>query len=195
MMILGLTGSIGMGKSTTTAMFAAKGVACYDADAAVHKLYAGDAVPLIEEEFPGVCENGSVNRGKLGERVLGDPEAMKRLEKIIHPLVRAEEIGFLEGARRNNFPVALLDIPLLFETGAEKRVDASIVITAAPEIQKKRVMARPGMTEERFQALLAKQMPDAEKCLRAHFQINTGLGLEAAERSVCAILRAIAGIK
>lgn len=193
MIKLGLTGSIGMGKSTTTQMFAARGIPCHDADAMVHHLYAGRAAPLIEAAFPGTVVDGKVDRTLLSPMVLGKPEAMKRLEAIIHPLVREEEIAFLEKARKAGSRAVVLDIPLLFETGGDRRVDASIVVTADADVQRERVLARPGMTADRFDAILSKQMPDAEKRRRAHFMIDTGLGLESAGRSVAAILRAVAG--
>jgi dephospho-CoA kinase len=194
MVILGLTGSIGMGKSTTAAMFRDLGVPVHDSDAAVHRLYSGAAAPLIEAAFPGVVEGGTVNRALLGQRVLGDGEAMQRLEAIVHPLVRGEEQAFLKTAAANRAPVAVVDIPLLFETRGENRVDAIAVVTASPEIQRKRVLARAGMTEERFRQILARQMPDAEKRRRAHFVVDTGQGLDHARHQVCDILRALAGM-
>jgi dephospho-CoA kinase len=192
--ILGLTGSIGMGKSTTAAMFRDLGVPVHDSDAAVHRLYSGAAAPLIEAAFPGVVEGGTVNRALLGQRVLGDGEAMQHLEAIVHPLVRGEEQAFLKTAAANRAPVAVVDIPLLFETKGENRVDAIAVVTASPEIQRKRVLARPGMTEERFRQILARQMPDAEKRRRAHFVVDTGQGLDHARYQVRDILRALAGM-
>jgi dephospho-CoA kinase len=193
MLRLGLTGSIGMGKSTTAAMFRAEGVPVHDADAAVHRLYAGKAAPLVEAAFPGVVKDGRVDRALLGQRVLGDSAAMKRLEVIVHPLVReAEEVFLREAAGRSS--VAVLDIPLLFETGGEARADAIVVVTADPETQRRRVLARPGMSEERFQQILARQMPDAEKRRRAHFLVDSGRGLESARRQVRDILRATAGM-
>ncbi|MEP0235501.1 dephospho-CoA kinase [Roseibium sp.] len=193
MIRIGLTGSIGMGKSTTAQLFAEAGVPGHDADAAVHALYAGHAAVLIEAEFPGTVIEGRVDRSLLSPLVLGKPEAMKRLEAIIHPLVWEEEQRFLEKARSEGRRVVLLDIPLLFETGGNGRVDASVVVTADASIQRERVLARPGMAVERFEAILAKQMPDAEKRRRAHFLIDTGLGMDAARRSVQAVLRALAG--
>lgn len=191
MIKLGLTGSIGMGKSTTANMFAACGIPVHDADAVVHRLYAGRAAPLIEEAFPGTVIDGVVDRTRLSALVLGRPKAMKRLETIVHPLVQHEENIFLEMARASRHRMVLLDIPLLFETGGDKRVDASIVVTADSEIQSKRVLARPGMTKERFEAILSRQIPDVEKQRRAHFLIDTGLDLESAERSVLAVIRAL----
>jgi len=184
MIVLGLTGSIGMGKSTTAKMFADEGVPVHDADATVHALYAGRAAPLIEEAFPGTVIDGVVDRTELGKQVVGNPGAMKRLEAIVHPLVREEEIAFLKKARAENRPLVVLDIPLLFETGGDKRVDRVVVVTAPSEVQRERVMGRPGMTEGRFEALLAKQTPDAEKRRRADFLIDTSLGMEAARAKV-----------
>jgi dephospho-CoA kinase len=169
-------------------------VPVHDSDAAVHRLYSGAAAPLIEAAFPGVVEGGTVNRALLGQRVLGDGEAMQRLEAIVHPLVRGEEQAFLKTAAANRAPVAVVDIPLLFETRGENRVDAIAVITASPEIQRKRVLARAGMTEERFRQILARQMPDAEKRRRAHFVVDTGQGLDHARHQVRDILRALAGM-
>jgi dephospho-CoA kinase len=193
MFILGLTGSIGMGKSTTADFFRKHGAPVHDADAAVHKLYAGPAASLVEAAFPGVAAKGSVDRALLGSRVIGNAEEMRRLEAIVHPLVRAEERSFLERAERARAPVVVLDIPLLFETGGDARVDAVVVVSASPDVQRARVMARPGMTEEKYAAILEKQLPDAEKRRRAHFIVDSGRGLLAAERQVSDILRALAG--
>ena len=192
MFILGLTGSIGMGKSTTAAFFAAEGVPVHDADAAVHRLYEGEAVAPIEAAFPGTTANGKVDRAKLAARVLGDEAARKRLEAIVHPLVRASETRFLAAARIRGAPVVVLDIPLLYETGGEKRVDAVVVVSAPPEVQRARVLARPGMTPERFEQLLAAQVPDAEKRRRADFVVDTGDGFDAARARVRDILARIA---
>ena len=191
--ILGLTGSIGMGKSTTAAMFRRHGVPVHDADAAVHQLYRGEAADLIEAVFPGTTGEGGVDRQKLGAAVLGKPEAMHRLEAIVHPLVRREEERFLASCRQAGAPLAVLDIPLLFETGGDGRCDAVLVVTADADIQKARVMARPGMTEERFAMIHVKQTPDAEKRRRAHFLVDTGRGFAAAEAQVASIVRALAG--
>ncbi|KQQ89605.1 dephospho-CoA kinase [Aureimonas sp. Leaf324] len=184
MKVLGLTGSIGMGKSTTAEMFEALGVPVHSADAAVHRLYAGRAAPLVEARFPGTVRDGVVDRAALGARVLGDAEALAALEAIVHPLVREEERAFLEAAREAGAPLAVLDIPLLFETGGEGRVDAVLVVTAPPDVQRARVLARPGMTAERFEKILTSQMPDAEKRRRADFVIDTGEGLEPARAAV-----------
>jgi dephospho-CoA kinase len=188
--VIGLTGSIGMGKSTTLRFFAEAGVPVHDADAAVHRLYAGDAAAIIEAEFPGVSGARGIDRDKLAKRVLGDPEALRRLEGIIHPLVRREEAQFLDEAERSGAPITVLDIPLLFETGADRRVDAVVVVTAPAEVQRVRAFGRAGMTEEKFQALLATQMPDAEKRRRADFVVDTSKGFDFAREQVHAILRA-----
>jgi dephospho-CoA kinase len=188
--VIGLTGSIGMGKSTTARFFAQAGVPVHDADSAVHRLYAGDAAPIIEAEFPGVSNAEGIDRAKLAKRVLDDPEALRRLEGIIHPLVRREEVQFLDEAERAGAPIAVLDIPLLFETGADRRVDAVVVVTAPAEMQRARALGRIGMTEDKFQALLAKQMPDAEKRRRADFVVDTSKGFDFAREQVHAILRA-----
>ncbi|QFT66296.1 Dephospho-CoA kinase [Labrenzia sp. THAF35] len=192
MIRIGLTGSIGMGKSTTAKMFAAEGVPVHDADATVHALYSGRAAPLIEAAFPGTVSDGKVDRTLLSPHVLGKPEAMKKLEAIVHPLVREEEQLFLKRARADHRRIVMLDIPLLFETGGEARVYVVVVVTADAQVQRDRVLARPGMSEDRFEAILAKQMPDAEKRRRAHFLVDTGRGMEAAKRQVRAILKALA---
>ena len=191
MRILGLTGSIGMGKTTTAAMFRTRGVPVHDADATVHRLYAGDAVPLIEAAFPGATQGGVVDRARLAAAIVAEAGALERLEAIVHPLVRREEDRFLTRARAEGRTLAVLDIPLLFETGARGRVDAVLVVTASPDVQRRRVLARPGMTEEKLAALLARQMPDAEKRQRAHFLVDTGHGLEPARRQVEAVLRTL----
>lgn len=190
MVIVGLTGSIGMGKSTTTAMFKEAGIPVYDADAAVHALYApgGAAVAPIEAAFPGVVKDGAVDRGELGARVLGDPAALKTLESIVHPLVGMNRIGFFEDAKAANADIVVLDIPLLFETGGQKNVDAVVVVSAPAELQRERVLARPGMSVEKFEAILAKQTPDAEKRERADFVVDTSRGLDAARDQVNAII-------
>lgn len=193
MWVLGLTGSIGMGKSATARMFRALGVPVHDADAAVHALYRGAAVGPVEAEFPGVARDGAIDRAALGARVLGDAEAMKRLEAIVHPLVRAAETEFLSQARSSGARLVVLDIPLLFETGGDGRVDAVAVVSAPKAVQRERVLAREGMTDEKFATILAKQMPDEEKRRRAHFVIATGRGFAAAEHQVEGIVRALSG--
>ncbi len=188
MIVLGLTGSIGMGKSTTAAMFAGRGVPVNDADAVVHDLYRGRAVPLVAEAFPDAIVDGVVDRGRLAQAVLGDPQALKRLEAIVHPLVREAERAFVAEHRAAGTPLVVLDIPLLFEVGGEDRVDRIAVVTAPFEVQRERVLARPGMTEEKFSAILAKQLPDAEKRARADFVIDTGLGMNCAQAAVDRII-------
>ena len=188
MFILGLTGSVGMGKSATAKMFADEGVPVHDADAAVHALYEGEAVPLIEAAFPGTTASGKVDRGKLGERVLGHPEEIKRLERIVHPLVARVRDDFLAKAERGGAKIALLDIPLLYETGGETRCDAVVVVSAPAEVQRERVLARPGMTDAKLAAILAKQMPDADKRARADFVVDTSRGFDAAREQVRDIL-------
>jgi dephospho-CoA kinase len=192
MRIIGLTGSIGMGKTTTAAMFAAFGVPVHDADAAVHRLYRGAAAGPIETAFPGAVEGGVVDRGRLAERVIGNIEALARLEAIVHPLVRESEQLFLARMKEETRRLVVLDIPLLFETKATGRVDTIVVVTADQAVQRQRVLARTGMTEERFAALLARQVPDADKCRAAHFLVNSGAGMNAARRAVAAILGALA---
>ena len=194
MFILGLTGSIGMGKTTTARLFAEEGVPVHDADAAVHKLYEGEAVPLIEAAFPGTTEAGRVDREKLGRRVVGDAAALKRLEAIVHPLVRQAEERFLAEAKARGAKVVVLDLPLLFETGGDTRVDATVVVTAPADVQRARVLERPGMSAEKLDALLAKQMPDAEKRRRADFVVDSGQGIEHARAQVRQILTRIANM-
>jgi len=178
MIILGLTGSIGMGKSTTAKLFAEAGVPVYDADAAVHMLYEGEAVPAIEAAFPGTTVDGKVDRNKLSARVVHDPAAIKRLEQIVHPMLGASRQKFLDDAERSGAPVAVVDVPLLFETGGEKRVDAVVVVTTTPEIQRQRILARDNMTSEKLDAILARQLPDAEKRRRADFVVDTSDGTD-----------------
>ncbi|MCB1456359.1 MAG: dephospho-CoA kinase [Nitratireductor sp.] len=191
MTILGLTGSIGMGKSTTAQMFRDLGIPVHDADATVHALYSGRAGPLIEARFPGTLKAGTVDRVELGRQALGDAQAMKDLEAIIHPLIREEEQAFLDEARKNGAELVVLDNPLLFETGSADRTDRILVVTASPEEQERRVMARPGMTGQKFRQMLARQMPDAEKRARADFVIDTGQGMDAARRAVVDLVKRI----
>ena len=190
MIILGLTGSIGMGKSTTGRMFADEGALLWDADAAVHRLYGhgGAAVEPLGAAFPGVVVDGAVDRTRLAERLGRDEAAFKRLEAIVHPLVAQDRAEDLAAARAEGVRLAVLDIPLLFETGGEAFVDAVVVVTADPEVQAARVLARPGMTQERFEAILARQTPDAEKRRRADFLVDTGQGLDAAREQVAQIV-------
>lgn len=188
MFVLGLTGSIGMGKSTTARLFAEEGVPVHDADAAVHALYEGEAVAPVEAAFPGTTREGRVDRALLAQAVVGKPDAMKRLEAIVHPLVAQARDRFLAEARATGAPVVVLDIPLLFETGGDALVDGVVVVSAAPEIQRQRVLERPGMSVEKFEALLAKQTPDAEKRRRADYIVDSGHGIEQARLQVRDIL-------
>lgn len=191
--VLGLTGSIGMGKSATAAMFRRLGVPVHDADAVVHDLYRGEAVPLIEARFPGTVRDGVVDRAALSAVVLADAESLRDLEAIVHPLVRVAEENFVRRAQAERAALAVVDVPLLLETGGDLRCDAVCVVTAPPDIQRIRVLARPAMTEEKFAAILAKQMPDTEKRRRAHFLVDTSRGFTAARRQVEDIMRALAG--
>ncbi len=188
MIVLGLTGSVGMGKSTTTQMFVDEGVPMFDADAAVHRLYAGEAAPLIEREFPGSTKDGTVDRERLSAMVVGRPEALSRLERLVHPLVAKSRATFMSDAEKSGAKAVLLDIPLLFETGDPSKFDAVIVVSAPPDIQRTRVLARPGMTAEKFDAILKRQLPDSEKRARADFVIDTGEGLESARKQVKEVL-------
>jgi dephospho-CoA kinase len=192
MFVLGLTGSLGMGKTTTARFFAEAGVPVHDADAVVHGLYEGEAVAAIEAAFPGTTQNGTVDRKLLSARVLGDSAAFQRLEAIVHPLVHEAERRLLAEAAARGEKVAVLDIPLLFETHGDQRVDAVVVVSSPPDVQRARVLERPGMTIEKLDAILAKQMPDAEKRRRADFIVDTSRGFEAARAQVRAILDAVA---
>ena len=178
MKILGLTGSIGMGKSTTAKLFAEAGVPVYDADATVHRIYQGEAVPAIEAAFPGTTSDGKVDRAKLSAKVVHDPAAIQRLEQIVHPMLRSYHQKFLDDAEQAGAPVVVMDVPLLFETGGEKRVDAVVVVTTAPEVQRERILARGTMTAEALDAIMARQLPDAEKRQRADFVVDTSHGLD-----------------
>ncbi|MFZ0809646.1 dephospho-CoA kinase [Bradyrhizobium sp.] len=188
MIVLGLTGSIGMGKSTTATLFAEAGVPVYDADAAVHRLYESEAAPAIEAAFPGTTAQGKVDRNKLSARVVHDSAAMRKLEEIVHPMLGASRQKFLNDAEQSGAPVAVVDVPLLFETGGEKRVDAVVVVTTTAELQRERILTRSNMTEEKLAALLARQMPDAEKRKRAHFVVDTSHGLDPVRARIKDIL-------
>jgi dephospho-CoA kinase len=194
MFILGLTGSIGMGKSTTAKFFREAGVPVHDSDAVVHRLYAGEAVGPVEQAFPGTVVDGKVDRARLSERLIGNPEAIKRLEAIVHPLVRAVSQRFMQEQAARAARAIVLDIPLLFETGGEKNVDAVVVVSAPPEVQRARVLSRPGISTERLDALLARQMPDAQKRARAHFVVDSSRSFDSARAQVHGILRAIAAL-
>ncbi len=193
MILLGLTGSIGMGKSTTAAMFRDAGIPVYDADAAVHDLYdqGGAAVGPVGEAFPGVVKDGKVDREALRQAVLGKPDELKRLNAIVHPLVGRDRVGFFQQAEADKADIVVLDIPLLFETGGHANVDAVVVVSAPADQQRERVLARPGMSPERLDAILAQQLADAEKRARAHFVVDTGRGLEPARAQVAEIIAAV----
>jgi dephospho-CoA kinase len=195
MLVLGLTGSIGMGKSTTARFFAEEGVPVLDADAVVHALYDGEAVAAIEAAFPGTSKDGRIDREELSRLVVGDPAALKRLESIVHPLVRAAQARFLADAERSGAPVAVLDVPLLFETGGDQLVDAVVVVSAPADVQRARTLDRAGMTAEKFDTLMQKQMPDAEKRRRADFIVDTSQSLDSARAQVRAILAAVRAIR
>jgi dephospho-CoA kinase len=188
MIILGLTGSIGMGKSTTAKLFAEAGVPVYDADAAVHEIYEGEAALAVEAAFPGTTAGGKVDRNKLSARVVHDAAAIRQLEAIVHPMLGASRQKFFEDAERSGAPVAVVDVPLLFETGGEKRVDAVVVVTTTPEIQRERILARDNMTAEKLDAILARQLPDAEKRKRADFVVDTSHGLDPVRERIRDIL-------
>jgi dephospho-CoA kinase len=186
MITVGLTGSIGMGKSATAAMFQDEGCPVFDSDAEVHRVYAagGSAVAPLEEAFPGVTRNGAVDRALLSDRVVGDAEAMNRLNRIVHPLLGAGRVAFFDAARAANAPIVVLDIPLLFETGGERNMDAVVVVSAPADVQRQRVLAREGMNEAKLDGILARQMADEEKRARAHFIVDTSQGFDAARAQV-----------
>ena len=197
MIVLGLTGSIGMGKTVAAGMLRRLGAVVHDADATVHRLLGpgGDAVALVEAAFPGVAAGGAVDRDRLAKAVFGKPQALARLERILHPLVRRDERRFLGWARRQGRPLAVLDIPLLFETGGEVRVDAVVVVSAPAFLQRQRVLARPAMSAERLDAILARQTPDRVKQRRADFVVPTGLGRAFSFRRLRAIMARTRGLK
>ena len=192
MLILGLTGSIGMGKSTTAKLFAEAGVPVYDADAAVHEIYEGEAAPAIEAAFPGTTVDGRVDRARLSAQVVHNPAAMKQLEQIVHPMLGASRQKFFEDAQAAGAPVVVVDVPLLFETGGEKCVDAVVVVTTTPEAQRERVRARGTMDDAKLDAILARQLPDAEKRNRADFIVDTSHGLEPVRERIRDILAEVA---
>ena len=192
MLILGLTGSIGMGKSTTAKLFMEAGVPVYDADAAVHQLYEGEAVPAIEAAFPGTTANGKVDRAKLSARVVHDPAAMRQLEQIVHPMLGASRQKFFADAEAARAPIVVVDVPLLYEAGGEKRVEAVVVVTTTPELQRERVVARGTVDAAKLDATIAKQMPDAEKRKRADFIVDTSHGLDPVRARIRDILAEVA---
>jgi dephospho-CoA kinase len=192
--ILGLTGSIGMGKSTTANFFREAGVPVHDSDAVVHRLYEGEAVAPVEAAFPGVTVDGRIDRAKLAAQLVGNPDAIKRLEAIVHPLVRAVSERFIAEQRARGVRAIVLDIPLLFETGGERRVDAVVVVSAPADVQRARVLGRAGMSADKLDALLKRQMSDAEKRARAHFIVDSSRSFDSARAQVHAILRAVAAV-
>jgi dephospho-CoA kinase len=194
MFVLGLTGSIGMGKSVTASLFAKHGIAVHDADAVVHRLYAGEAVEAIGAAFPGTVAGGVVDRAALSARVLDHPVAIATLEAIVHPLVRRSQLAFLAAAEARAERIVVLDIPLLLETEGAARVDAVVVVSAPAAVQRARALSRPGMTDGKLAAILHQQMPDVEKRRWAHFVVDSSRGIDSAERQVCGILRAVAGL-
>ena len=191
MHVLGLTGSIGMGKSTTAKLFVEAGVPVYDADATVHQIYEGEAAPAIEAAFPGTTVNGKVDRTKLSARVVHDPAAIRQLEAIVHPMLRGYHQKFLQEAEASGAAVAVMDVPLLFETGGDKRVDAVVVVTTSPELQRERILARGTMTSEALDSILARQMPDSEKRARADFVVDTSHGLDPVRARIRDILEQV----
>jgi dephospho-CoA kinase len=193
MIVVGLTGSIGMGKSTVAKMFAEEGAPAFDSDAAVHELYApgGAAVAPVEAAFPGVTQDGAIDRAALSAKVVGSPEALQQLEEIVHPLVRQAQANFLAVQRAAGTAVVVLDIPLLFESTGAQAVDKIVVVSAPPDVQRARVLGRPGMTEEKFEGLLARQTSDAEKRARADFVIDTGGPFDETRAQVRAVLDAL----
>ena len=193
MLIVGLTGSLGMGKTTAAAHLRARGLPVFDADAEVHRLYATSAAPLIEAAFPGTTRDGRVDRGKLADALIAEPMRFAELEAIVHPLVRASERAFLNDEAARGTAIAVLEIPLLFETGADKKVDATIVVSAPAEVQRRRLLLREGLDEEKIKSLLARQMPDAEKRERADFVVDTGRGVEASNAELDAIIAELRG--
>ena len=195
MLVIGLTGGIGMGKSAAAEHFVQAGVPVFNADACVHHLYEGEAVEAIEAAFPGVARGGTVDRQLLSKRISGSPERLRQLEEIVHPLVVAAEIEFLRQQERNGADMAVLEIPLLFETDAHSRVDVTVVLSAPEAVQRDRVLARPGMTIDKLEHLLARQLPDAEKRSRADYVINSGLPLAGMHAELDRLLESLRGRK
>lgn len=193
MLVIGLTGGIGMGKSAAAERFASHGIPVFNADLCVHRLYEGEAVPAIEAEFPGVARGGKVDRKLLSEKIAGSPARLRKLEEIVHPLVVAAEIEFLREQERKGAKLAVLEIPLLFETGAEKRVDVTVVLTAPAPVQRERVLARPGMTADKLEHLLARQLPDAERRARADYVVDSGLPLADMHAELDRLLESLRG--
>jgi dephospho-CoA kinase len=194
-LLVGLTGSIGMGKSTAAARFLELGIPVFDSDREVHRLYAGAAVPLIEQAFPGTTKDGKVDRSALSATLLSDPSGFERLERIVHPLVRSSQQTFLRDAAKKGEKIAILEVPLLFETGLEKHLDLVVVVSAPADTQRQRVLARPGMTEEKLQSVLARQLPDTEKCRRADYVVDTSGSLADTHEQVDRVAAKFAGCK
>ena len=195
MLVIGLTGSIGMGKSTAAAQFARRGVPVFDADAEVHRLYAGEAVPAIAELFPHAVRGGEIDRKRLAEEVAGAPAKLRALEALVHPMVAEAESAFLREAESNGAEFAVLEIPLLFEVGAERRVDVTVVVGAPAAMQRERALARPGMSAEKLDRLMARQMPDAEKRARADYVVDSSVSLDDMQRQIDKILDSLRGTK
>jgi dephospho-CoA kinase len=193
MLIIGLTGSIGMGKSTAAARLRELGLPVFDSDAEVHRLYAAEAVPLIEAAFPGTTANGAVDRQRLSTAIIAEPDGFKQIERIIHPLVRQGQKRFLARARAEGAALAVLEVPLLFETGVDSLVDVTVVVSAPAEIQRARVLARPGMTAGKLDIILGRQMPDAEKRTRADFVVDTGVTLDETRAQIDSIVARLSG--
>jgi dephospho-CoA kinase len=193
MLVIGLTGGIGMGKSAAAVHFSRSGIPVFNADSCVHRLYEGDAVPPIEAAFPGVTRNGKVDRALLAAQLTGKPERLKELESIVHPMVVRREIEFLQEQEKKGAVLAVLEIPLLFETGADKRVDVTVVLSAPRHVQRERVLARPGMTVEKLEHLLARQLPDEEKRARADFVVDSGTGLTDMHREIDTLIESLRG--
>ncbi len=193
MLVIGLTGGIGMGKSAAAAHFARSGIPVFNADSCVHRLYEGEAVPAIDAAFPGVTRHGKVDRALLAAQLTGKPERLKELERIVHPMVVRREIEFLQEQEKNGAELAVLEIPLLFETGADKRVDVTVVLSAPHHVQRERVLARSGMTVERLEHLLARQLPDEEKRARADFVVDSGTGLADMHREIDTLIESLRG--
>jgi dephospho-CoA kinase len=177
MLVIGLTGGIGMGKSAAAERFAEHGIPVFNADTCVHRLYESEAVAAIESAFPGVAKDGRIDRKALSEQIAGSPERLLRLEGIVHPLVVEAELDFLRAAEKEGAPLAVLEIPLLFETGADSRVDVTVVMSAPHDVQRARVLSRPGMTADKLEHLLARQLPDAERVARSDYVVDSGLSL------------------
>ena len=191
MLVIGLTGGIGMGKSAAAERFASHGIPVFNADLCVHQLYEGEAVAAIEAAFPGVARGGKIDRKLLSEKIAGSPQRLRQLEAIVHPMVVAAEIDFLIEQENKGEKLAVLEIPLLFETGAEKRIDVTVVLSAPAELQRERVLARPGMSVDKLEHLLARQLPDAERRARADYVVDSGESLEDMHRALDKLIESL----